>query len=80
MLACDTKTRNYTSLVAVVTQTDLKSVCNGHVIELLGGLFVLALLFVKYSVGVRAIVIGLSQNSSIFSKDKTLRQQIYMLM
>ena len=59
---------NHTSWVAVVTPTDHpKSVRNRYVIELFVALFVLSLCPFDISVGVRAFVIGLSQNSSLFS-------------
>ena len=54
----------HTSWVAIVTQTDHpKSVHSRCVIEV----FVLSLCFSDFSVGVGAIVIGLSQISSFFS-------------
>ena len=51
---------NNTSSVAVVAPTDHpKSVRNGCVIEVFGGVFVLSLCFLEFSVFVRAFVIGL---------------------
>ena len=58
---------NHTSWVAVVTLTDRpKSVRNRCVIQVFGGVFVLSLGFLDFSLGVRACVIGLSQISSFF--------------
>ena len=57
---------NHTSWVAVFTLTDRpKSVRNRCVIEVFGGIFVLYLLFLEFSVGVTAFVKGLSQIFSL---------------
>ena len=65
---------NHTSWVAVVTPTDRpKSVHNRSVIELLCGV-VLSLCPYDISVSVWAFVIGLSQISSFFSSDWTIRE------
>ena len=59
---------NQTRLVAVVTRADHpKSVRNGCVIEVFGGVFVLSRCVLDLSVGVGAFVIRLSQISSFFS-------------
>ena len=59
---------NHTSWMAVVTPTDRpKSVRNRCLIELLVALFVLSLCPFDISVGLGAIVIGLSQISSFWS-------------
>ena len=59
---------NHTSGVSVVPPSDLpKSVRNGCVIEVFGGVFVLSRCFFDFSVGVGAFFIGLSQISSLFS-------------
>ena len=55
-------------LVAIVTPTDRpKSVHNRCVIEVFGGVCLLSRCFLGFSVGVGALVIGLSQISSFFS-------------
>ena len=52
--------------MAVITLTDRpKSVLNRCVIEVFGEIFVLYLLFLEFSVGVTAFVIGLSQIFSL---------------
>ena len=52
---------NHTSWVALVTPTDRpKSTRNRCVIDIFDGVFMLTLLFLEFSVGVRAFVIGLS--------------------
>ena len=58
---------NHISWVAVVTPTYCpKSVRNRCVIEVFGGVCVLSLSFLEFSVGVRGFVIGMSQISSFF--------------
>ena len=58
---------NHTSLVAVVTPTERpKSVRNRCVIEVFSCVFVLSSCFLDFSVGVGALVIGLSQIFSFF--------------
>ena len=53
--------------MAIVTPTDRpKSVRNRCVIEVFGGVFVLSLCCLDFSVGIGAIVTGLSQISSLF--------------
>ena len=47
------------------------SACNRYVIDEFGGVFVLSLCILEFSVGVRASVIGLSQTSSLFSHSVT---------
>ena len=55
--------------MAVVTPTDRpKSVRNRCVIEILVAVFVLSRCFMDFSVGVGAVVIGLTQISSFFSR------------
>ena len=62
------KPMNHTSWVAIVTPTDRpKSARNRCVIEVFGGVFVLSLCLLDFSVGEGAFVIGLSQISSFFS-------------
>ena len=62
---------NHTSRAAIVTPTDRpKSVRNCCVIEVFGGVYVLSSCFFGFSVGVGAIVIGLSQISFFFSSTK----------
>ena len=59
---------NYTSRMAIVTQTDRpNSVRNRCVIEVFGGVFVLSCCFLGFSVGVGAFVIGLSHIRRYFS-------------
>ena len=59
---------NHTSWVYIVTRTDRpKSVRNRCVIEVFGGVIVVSLWSLDFSVGVGAFVIELSQSSSLFS-------------
>ena len=59
---------NHNSWVTVISPTNRpKSVHNRCEIEVFYGDFVLSCCFLKFSVGVRAFVMGLSQNSSFFS-------------
>ena len=58
---------NHTIWMDVVSPSDRpKAVRNRCVIEVFGGVFVLSRCFLDFSVGVRAIVIRLSQISSFF--------------
>ena len=63
--------------MAIVTRSDRpKSARNRCVIEVFGGVFVLSLCFLDFSVGVGAFVIGPSKISSFFSYRKRMSNML----